>query len=196
MTMPQTGTILVVDDDAELRHGLTVMLGQRGYRTLSADDGREASRLIDEHRPDLVILDMMMPHWGGLAVLEQFSGKPNAPRFIMITATEGVKHRGYAEQLGVVDYIKKPFTMDRLLEGVGKHLRPTAAAPETEETPMVIRCRCPNCGSRIKAPIQMRGQSRMCPGCKQPFVIAVQPPEDEGPKLVVDERKAPAAAAR
>jgi DNA-binding response OmpR family regulator len=194
--MAKQGTILVVDDDTELREGLTAMLGQRGYRTLSADDGREASRLIDEHRPDLVILDMMMPHSGGLAVLEQFSGKPHAPRFIMITANDGVKHRRDAQQLGVVDYIKKPFTMDRLLEGVGKHVAAPAGAPRTEETPMTIRCRCPNCGSRIKAPIQMRGQMRTCPGCKQQFVITFQPPEDEGPKLVLDERRAPVARAR
>ncbi len=172
------------------------MLGQRGYRTLSADDGREASRLIDEHRPDLVILDMMMPHWGGLAVLEQFSGKPNAPRFIMITANDGAKHRGYAVQLGVVDYIKKPFTMDRLLEGVGKHVPAPVAAPSERETSMSIRCRCPKCGSRIKAPIQMRGQTRICPGCKQPFVIAFQPPEDEGPKLVLEERRTPTGGVR
>lgn len=194
--MPQHGTILVVDDDAELREGLTAVLGQRGYRTLSADDGREATRLIDEHRPDLVILDMMMPHSGGLAVLEQFNGKPHAPRFIMITANDGLKHRGHAEQLGVVDYIKKPFTMERLLEGVGKHVGAIAAAPNELEAPMSIRCRCPNCGSRIKAPIQMRGQTRSCPGCKQPFVIAFQPPEDEGPKLVLEERRAPASDGR
>lgn len=194
--MPQNGTILVVDDDAELRAGLTTMLGQRGYHTLAADDGREARRLIDEHRPDLVILDLMMPHSGGLAVLEQFSGKPDAPPFIMITADDAVKHRDDAAQLGVVDYIKKPFTMDRLLEGVGKHVRAPAAAPSEGDTPMSIRCRCPKCGSRIKAPIQMRGQTRTCPGCKQPFVIALQPPEDEGPKLVLDERKAPVAGGR
>jgi DNA-binding response OmpR family regulator len=194
--MTEPSTILVVDDDPELREGLTAMLGQRGFRMLAADDGREATRLIHEHRPDLVILDLMMPRWGGLAVLEQFNGNPGAPPFIMITANDGVKHRGYAEQLGVVDYIKKPFTMDRLLEGVGKFVRAPGAAPSEEDTPMSIRCRCPGCGSRIKAPIQMRGQTRTCPGCKRPFVISFQPPEDEGPKLVLDDGKASPRARR
>ncbi len=194
--MTEHGTILVVDDDPELREGLTAMLGQHGYRTFAADDGLQASRLIDQHRPDLVILDMLMPRWGGLAVLERFCGKTGALRFIMITATEGAHHRDYAEQLGVVDYLKKPFSMDRLLERVGRLVpapgagpagAPAAAPAAAEEERATIRCRCPACGARIKAPLQMLGQKRACPGCKRTLVIAFPPPEDEGPKLVMDD---------
>src|SRR5437868_5728710 len=189
MIMPDQRTILVVDDDHELRAGLRTVLGRHGYRTLEADDGQEARQLIDEHRPDLVILDMMMPRWGGLAVLEHFRGKSGAPRFIMITGTDGEKHKNYAEWLGVVDYIKKPFSMDRLLERVAKAV-PAPAAPEqvatvTKADPRSIRCRCPSCGARIKAPLQMVGQTRKCPGCSRSFLVVVPPPEDEGPKLMM-----------
>jgi DNA-binding response OmpR family regulator len=176
--MTEHGTILLVDDDQELREGLKAVLARHGYRTLEADDGLEASRLIDAHRPDLVILDLMMPRWGGLAVLEHFRGKSDAPRFIMITATEGVRHKHAAEQLGVVDYIRKPFSIERLLECVGR----AVPAPQAEIT---IRCRCPGCGARIKAPRQMLRQTRTCPGCKERFVVAPEPPEDEGLKLVM-----------
>lgn len=181
--MAVDNTILVVDDDQELRAGLTAVLGQHGYRTLEADDGRQASRLIDEHRPDLVILDLMMPHWGGLAVLERFRGKADAPPFIMITANEVAKLRGDAQELGVVDYIRKPFSMDRLLDGVAKVVPPPAARRPTVPS---LYCRCPGCGSRIKAPPQLAGQKRVCPGCRRPFVVAFAPPEDEGAKLVMD----------
>jgi DNA-binding response OmpR family regulator len=186
--MAASKTILVVEDDQDLREGLTAVLGRHGYRTLAADDGREAQQLIDAHRPDLVILDMMLPRWGGLAVLEHFQGKVGAPRFIMITANEGANHQGYAERLGVVDYIHKPFSMDVLLDRVDRVVRPPAVKqPARDETDTALRCRCPNCGSRIKAPLQLTGQTRNCPGCKRPFVVVFQPPEDEGLKLVLDE---------
>jgi DNA-binding response OmpR family regulator len=118
--MTEQRTILVVEDNPELRQGLTAVLGQKGYRTLEADDGWKARQVIDEQRPDLVILDMMMPSWSGLMVLQYFRGRVGAPPFIMITANEGAGHKDYAEQLGVCDYIRKPFSMERLLEGVGK----------------------------------------------------------------------------
>jgi DNA-binding response OmpR family regulator len=180
--MTKNGTILVVDDDCDLRAGLTAVLARHGYRTLEADDGALANRLIDQRRPDLVILDMMMPRLGGLAVLERFRGKPNAPPFIMITASEGIQLKSDAEQLGAVDYLKKPFSMDRLLERVTKLV---PAPPATSEG-SAIRCRCAGCGARIKAPAQMLGQTRACPGCKRSVLIAHAPPEDEGPKLVMD----------
>lgn len=190
-------TILVVDDDQDLRQALTAMLGGHGYRTIEADDGHAAQQLIDAHKPDLVILDMMMPRWGGLAVLEHFRDRDDAPPFIMITANEGAKHKGYAEELGVVDYIRKPFTMERLLDGVTKNVEapaaPPAAAPEATST--TIRCRCPGCGSRIKAPIQLLGQTRTCPRCRLPFVVVFQP-EDEGPMLLMDDRQPPAPRPR
>jgi DNA-binding response OmpR family regulator len=68
---------------------------------------------------------MMMPRMGGYPVLEHFRGK-DAPPIIMITANEGNRHKAYAEYLGVVDYIRKPFAMERLVEAVTKALNPTA----------------------------------------------------------------------
>jgi DNA-binding response OmpR family regulator len=64
-------------------------------------------------------------------VLEHFKGKAEAPPIIMITANEGSRHKAYAEYLGVVDYIRKPFAMERLLETVHKVLKEDE--PEAEE---------------------------------------------------------------
>jgi DNA-binding response OmpR family regulator len=186
--MTEHKTILVVDDDELLREGLKTVLGRNGYRTLEANDGHAARHLIDQHRPDLVILDLMMPRWGGLAVLEHFRGRVDAPQFIMISATEGEEHKSQAQELGVIDYIRKPFSMDQLLERVGKAVptKPAAEPAEGEASVSSIRCQCPDCGSRIKAPIQLLGQTRPCPRCKRAILIVYQP-EDEGPKLVLDE---------
>jgi DNA-binding response OmpR family regulator len=71
---------------------------------------------------------MMMHRMGGYPVLEHFRDKADAPPFIMITANEGSRHKAYAEYLGVVDYIRKPFAAERLLEAVNKAFRPAEPA--------------------------------------------------------------------
>ena len=120
--MADSKIILIVDDDMELSDGLRLMLERQGYRVIQARDGQQGKSLIYQHHPDLVILDMMMPRMGGYPVLEHFRGKTDAPPIIMITANEGSRHKAYAEYLGVVDYIRKPFAMERLLESVHKGL--------------------------------------------------------------------------
>jgi DNA-binding response OmpR family regulator len=75
---------------------------------------------------------MMMPRMGGYPVLEHFRGKTDAPPIIMITANEGSRHKAYAEYLGVVDYIRKPFAMERLLEAVERGLSGVAPPDESE----------------------------------------------------------------
>ncbi len=134
--MANQKTILLVDDDMELSDGLRIMLEKQGYRVLQARDGQQGKNLIYQHHPDLVILDMMMPRMGGYPVLEHFRGKTDAPPIIMITANEGSRHKAYAEYLGVVDYVRKPFAMERLLESVEKGLRgrETPSEPETKPT--------------------------------------------------------------
>src|SRR5262245_22803076 len=128
--MAEGKTILVVDDDMELSNGLRVVLEKMGHKVLQARDGIQGKQLVYQNRPDLVILDMMMQRMGGYPVLEHFRGKNDAPPFIMITANEGSRHKAYAEYLGVVDYIRKPFAMERLLEAVEKGLAQGGAASE------------------------------------------------------------------
>ena len=176
--MTNAKTILVVDDDSALRAGLQTVLRENGYRTLEAEDGHEAKELINKHKPDLVILDMMMPHWGGFAVLEHFKNNAAAPRFIMLTGHEGERHKAYAKQIGAVDYLNKPCSMDRLLERVGGILRPEKVVVDT-----TMRVNCRGCGARIKAPRNLTGKVRPCPSCKAAVVIR-EFPVDEGPRVV------------
>src|SRR3954470_11394951 len=122
-SMSASRTILIVDDDYELVEGLRMVLERQGFRVLRASNGQEGKAAIYNQRPDLVILDMMMPRMGGYPVLEHFKGKPDAPPIIMITANEGSRHKAYAEYLGVIDYIRKPFAMERLLEAVDRGIR-------------------------------------------------------------------------
>jgi DNA-binding response OmpR family regulator len=131
--MADQKTILIVDDDRELVDGLRAVLERQGFRVIQAHDGHQAKQAVYNQRPDLVILDMMMPRMGGYPVLEHFRDKPDVPPIIMITANEGSRHKAYAEYLGVVAYIRKPFATERLLEAVSKALQPAPAAGGQEE---------------------------------------------------------------
>jgi DNA-binding response OmpR family regulator len=131
--MAKTKTILVVDDDHELSDSLRVVLEKQGFRVLQARDGQQGKQMVYQHHPDLLILDMMMPRMGGYPVLEHFKGKADAPPIIMITANEGSRHKAYAEYLGVIDYIRKPFAMERLLDSVHRGLASRTDEPASEE---------------------------------------------------------------
>jgi DNA-binding response OmpR family regulator len=131
--MPDQKTILIVDDDRELVDGLRAVLERQGFRVIQAHDGHQGKQAIYNQRPDLVILDMMMPRMGGYPVLEHFKGKADAPPIIMITANEGSRHKAYAEYLGVIEYLRKPFATERLLDAVQKAFRPPEPEPAAEE---------------------------------------------------------------
>lgn len=112
--------ILLVDDDHEIIESMRLTLESRGYQILIARDGNQGLAMAERESPDLLILDMMMPKRSGFLVLEKLlRSKPGLPT-IMITANEGSRHKAYAEMLGVKDYLRKPFPMDRLLESVDR----------------------------------------------------------------------------
>ena len=120
---PSLGRILLVDDDAEIIESLRLALEARGYSILVARDGNQGLALAERETPDLIILDMMMPKRSGFLVLERLrKARISGPRIIMITANEGSRHKAYAEMLGVDDYIRKPFPMDRLMASVDRLL--------------------------------------------------------------------------
>ena len=117
-----TKRILLVDDDYEIIESMRMTLESRGYQILIARDGNQGLAMAERENPDLLILDMMMPKRSGFLVLEKLlRTKPTLPA-IMFTANEGSRHKAYAEMLGVKDYLRKPFPMDRLLESVEKLL--------------------------------------------------------------------------
>ncbi|MCX7428592.1 MAG: response regulator [Planctomycetia bacterium] len=115
--------ILLVDDDQEIIESIRLPLESKGYEVVVARDGNQGLAMAEREDPDLMILDMMMPKRSGFLVLEKLRrSRPVPLRVIMITANEGSRHKAYAELLGVDDYIRKPFAMDRLLDSVDRLL--------------------------------------------------------------------------
>jgi DNA-binding response OmpR family regulator len=119
----QQKRVLLVDDDYEIVESIRHALDARGYEVLVARDGNQGLAMAEREDPDLVILDMMMPKRSGFLVLEKLRRTHAVPlRVIMITANEGSRHKAYAEMLGVDDYIRKPFAMERLVDSVNRLL--------------------------------------------------------------------------
>src|SRR6266576_2966591 len=115
--------VLLVDDDPEIIESIRYALESRGYQIFIARDGNQGLAMAEREDPDLVILDMMMPKRSGFLVLEKLRrSRPVPLRVIMITANEGSRHKAYAEMLGVDDYIRKPFAMDKLVDAVQRLL--------------------------------------------------------------------------
>ena len=119
-----TAKILVVDDDVEIIESVSYALESKGYKVVVARDGNQALALAECEKPQLMILDMMMPKRSGFLVLEKMRRENELPvPVIMITGNEGSRHQAYAELLGVSEYIRKPFAIEKLLEAVDRLLK-------------------------------------------------------------------------
>ena len=115
--------ILLVDDDGEIVEAMRFALESRGFEILVARDGNQGLAMAEREEPDLVILDMMMPKRSGFLVLEQLRrAAEKTVKVVMITANEGSRHKAYAEMLGVDEYLRKPFPMDKLVETASRLL--------------------------------------------------------------------------
>jgi CheY-like chemotaxis protein len=113
--------VLVVDDNDDNLRIIREILVARGYAVRIARDGESALRLIDEERPDLVLLDVMMPEMDGMEVLDRIKGSPTyaALPVILVTAKAQDEDLLAGYKYGADYYITKPFTAKQLLYGVG-----------------------------------------------------------------------------
>jgi DNA-binding response OmpR family regulator len=111
----QSLSILVVDDDQDIRASISVALRAEGADILQATDGNEAIALWRSHEPDVVVLDMMLPKRSGFLVLEELREATSPPIVVMVTANEGRRHEAYAKQLGVHAYLTKPIPLETLI---------------------------------------------------------------------------------
>ena len=117
-------TIAVIDDDIHIGNFLEELLQQEGYAVLRAYSGTEALLLLERHRPDLVLLDLMLPGLSGEEVLAKIQDVP----VMVVSAKVGVENRVNLLLKGAVDYLEKPFDSRELLARIAVHLRESAAA--------------------------------------------------------------------
>ena len=114
--------VLVVDDDDRIRALLVRTLSANGYGVDQAANGRDALVRVAAEPPDLMLLDLVMPHVGGLQVLSQVRSSAPGTRVIVLSATQETGTRIQALELGAVDVIAKPFSTAELLARVRRNI--------------------------------------------------------------------------
>ena len=127
-TPTSTAHIVVVDDEPMVREVVTRYLQRDGFTVTAASDGSEAMRLIAAERPDMVVLDLMLPQVSGLDVLQDVRTHSDVP-VILLTARGDEGDRVLGLELGADDYVTKPFSPRELAARVKSVLRRTAAPP-------------------------------------------------------------------
>lgn len=133
MTQNHTrGSVLVVDDEPTISEVVSRYLERAGYDTRSAGDGHEALRLADEQRPDLVVLDLMLPGIDGLEVMRRLR-EHDRMSVILLTAKGEQTDRIAGLRLGADDYVVKPFSPAELVARVDAVLRRVDTSPELQE---------------------------------------------------------------
>jgi two-component system response regulator MprA len=130
--------ILVVDDDRAVRESLRRSLSFNGYSVELAQDGREALDMIVSHRPDALVLDVMMPRLDGLEVCRLLRSSGDDLPILVLTARDSVSERVAGLDAGADDYLPKPFALEELLARMRALLRRTNPEDGSESAAMTF----------------------------------------------------------
>jgi DNA-binding response OmpR family regulator len=119
----EDGQVLVVEDDPEINELVGAYVQLAGYEYASALNGTVALRKVTEHRPALVVLDVMLPDIDGFEVARRLKGEEQTRHIpiVMLTALDRDEHRQRSRQMGVADYLTKPFDPDRLMDAIRRN---------------------------------------------------------------------------
>jgi two-component system, OmpR family, response regulator MprA len=135
--MPQAGPqVLVVDDDPQLREALTRALELDDYQVTTASNGVKALESVTQHRPDVMVLDVMMPYVGGLDVCRTLRGRKDKLPILVLTARDEVGDRVAGLDAGADDYLTKPFALEELRARLRALLR--RATPEEGDDTAIL----------------------------------------------------------
>lgn len=130
--------ILIVEDEVAIAEGLTASLESEGFSVARAASGDAALPVWERERPDLVLLDLMLPGISGTEVCRRLRARSNVP-IIMVTAKDAEVDRVVGLELGADDYITKPFSSRELIARIRAVLRRGTAAPVALDAPVEAR---------------------------------------------------------
>jgi two-component system, OmpR family, response regulator len=174
MTDSIVNHILVVEDEEDTALFIKKLLEENSYRVTVAKDGGQAHSAFNMHKPDFIILDLIMPQESGFEICERMKQKESHVPILIVTAMDSPESRQLATRVGANGYLLKPFDPEELLELIKEisdelweqeHLPPSK--DDTEER---IHFFCP-CGKKLKVRIKHRGRTMTCPTCRESLVV-------------------------
>jgi two-component system, OmpR family, alkaline phosphatase synthesis response regulator PhoP len=133
--------ILVVEDEPDIRKLVQYNLGQEHFKVLEAEDGEQALKIVQRDKPNLLILDLMLPGLSGIELCRILRDRSDTAKLpiLMLTAKAGETDRVLGLEMGADDYLTKPFSPRELVARVRAILRRAASAAETEPLPAYDR---------------------------------------------------------
>jgi two-component system KDP operon response regulator KdpE len=130
--------VLMVEDDPNIVDLIRSNLNVRGFETVVSTDGAHVLRLLEVERPDIVLLDLMLPDADGMELCRRLRERSGVG-IIVVSARGGERDKVTALNMGADDYMTKPFGIEELLARISATLRRTRAALPARETPSVVR---------------------------------------------------------
>jgi DNA-binding response OmpR family regulator len=135
--MQRQRTILVVDDEPEIRDVIRAYLERDGFRVIGVGDGEAALRLVRTDKPDALVLDLMLPGIGGMEVCRRVRAESDIP-IMMLTARDDITDKVLGLELGADDYVTKPFDVREVAARVHALLRRPAGPAESAPGPLAV----------------------------------------------------------
>ena len=164
--------VLLVEDEVDTAEFLKELLEKNGHRVVVAKDGGQAHSAFIMHKPDFVILDLILPGESGFEICERMKQAEETTPILILTAIDLPESRELARRVGADGYLTKPFDPKELLDTIAaiaeqvwerSHLK----QPKTNER---IRFQC-SCGKRFKVSAAHKGKTLTCPECGEPVIV-------------------------
>jgi DNA-binding response OmpR family regulator len=165
--------ILLVEDDPDTAAFVKEFLERHGHRVVIAKDGGQAHSAFVMHKPDFVILDLILPGESGFEICERMKQAEEGTPILILSAIDMPDARNLARRVGADGYLTKPFDPDELLDNIAAiaelvwermHLKNPAGSGER------IRFHC-RCGKKFKVSVTHKGKTLTCPECGEPLIV-------------------------
>ena len=164
--------ILLVEDDIDAAQTTKMILERHGMTVKVAKDGGQAQSFFVMQKPDLVILDLILPGESGFEICDRLKHTDETIPVIILTAIDSDESRALAKRVGADDYLTKPVDPERLLttiRSVAKEVWSRSRLEETKDSGLV-RFSC-ICGKRFRVSSAHKGRGMTCPQCGEPMTV-------------------------
>jgi DNA-binding response OmpR family regulator len=170
-----THRVLVVEDDRDEASFLKTFLEAKGFTVALARDGGQAHSAFVMHRPDMVLLDLILPRESGYEVCERMKTLDPTVPIVMLTAIDFEDARDLARRVLADAYLTKPYDPEELVtqihEVAERVWRRSKGIEETQDAEERVKFICPECGKHMRVRVVHRGRTVNCVNCGQPVVV-------------------------